>query len=39
MLEIGGRTKLSGAVEIDGRFVAKIAVEICGFVYRFLEFF
>ena len=38
MLEICGRTELSGAVEIGGRFVAEIAVEICGFVSRFLEF-
>ena len=37
-LEIGGRIELSGAVEIGGRFVAKIVVEICGFVSRFLEF-
>ena len=37
-LEICGRTELSGAVEIGGRFVAEIAVEICGFVSRFLEF-
>ena len=38
-LEISGRTELSGAMEIGGRFVAEIAVEICGFVSRFLEFF
>ena len=37
-LEICGRIELSGAVEIGGRLVAKLAVEICGFVSRFLEF-
>ena len=38
-LERGGRIEINGAMEIGGRFVAEIAVEICGFVSRFLEFF
>ena len=37
-LERGGRIEINGAMEIGGRFVVEIVVEICGFVSRFLEF-